>query len=75
MRGPPRNGLPRGGGPSLGSWALLTDGTWLWHADLAHHVEQHHLQLPPDFVAHARTNGWTPPPVAPERLHDLAAHG
>ncbi|WP_405526638.1 YrhB family protein [Streptomyces avidinii] len=58
-------------GPSLGSWALLTDGTWFWHSDLAHYVEHHHLQLPPDFVDHARSNSWAPPPLSPQRLRHL----
>ncbi|WP_405725409.1 YrhB family protein [Streptomyces sp. NBC_01537] len=59
------------GAPSLGSWALLTDGTWFWHSDLVHYIEQHHLQLPPDFVDHARSNSWAPPQVSPQRLRDL----
>ncbi|MFE0464033.1 YrhB domain-containing protein [Kitasatospora sp. NPDC058965] len=55
----------------LGSWALLTDGTWLWPGGLAHYVEQHHLRLPPDFVRHAHRHGWTPPYVGAQRLADL----
>ncbi|GAA1126516.1 YrhB domain-containing protein [Kitasatospora arboriphila] len=57
--------------PPLGSFGLLTDGTWFWYADLVHYVEHHHVQLPPSFLAHARANDWTPPEVSDQEVSTL----
>ncbi|MFD7732408.1 hypothetical protein ACFV6F_18710 [Kitasatospora phosalacinea] len=48
-------------GALIGGLHLCTDGRWLWFSDLAHYVERHHVALDPDFLAHARGNGWTVP--------------
>lgn len=38
-----------------------SDGEWLWPEGLAHYVEQHHVKLPDDFVAHMRQNAFAVP--------------
>jgi hypothetical protein len=38
--------------------SLLTDGVWLWRADLPYYVATYHVELPDEFVAHMRRNGW-----------------
>jgi hypothetical protein len=41
--------------------SLLTDGVWLWRADLPYYVATYHVELPDEFVAHMRQNGWAVP--------------
>ena len=53
-----------------GAGSLVTDGTWLWPADLVHYVRRHHAALPQEFLDHIRTNGYTVPAVP----DDLARH-
>jgi hypothetical protein len=48
--------------------AVLTDGAWIWPADLAHYVERYHVRLPGEFVEHAAGRGWTPPALTHEEL-------
>ncbi|MGV9338471.1 hypothetical protein [Streptomyces sp. NPDC003688] len=58
-----------------GAGSLVTDGTWLWPVELAHYVRRHHVPLPPEFLAHIRSNAHTSPPVAPEHaLRIVEAH-
>jgi hypothetical protein len=40
---------------------LLTDGVWLWRADLPYYVATYHVELPGEFVVHMRRNGWAIP--------------
>jgi hypothetical protein len=54
-------------GDVLGPADVLTDGVYLWPAQLADQVRRDHVRLPRHFLIHARTNGWRMPPV------DLAA--
>ena len=44
---------------------LLTDGTYIWPADLAYYVRTHHAQLPRAFVIHVRANDGE----IPENVH------
>lgn len=48
--------------------AVLTDGAWIWPADLAYYVERYHVRLPEEFVQHAAARGWTPPALTHEEL-------
>jgi hypothetical protein len=34
----------------------LSDGTYVWPEGLVHYVQQHDVDLPPEFVAHANKN-------------------
>ncbi len=45
----------------IGAPHILTDGTYVWPAILAHYVERHHVRLPGEFVSHMVTNRWTVP--------------
>ncbi|HEV7555392.1 MAG TPA: hypothetical protein VGO00_08065, partial [Kofleriaceae bacterium] len=44
---------------------LLTDGTYIWPADLPYYVRAHHVELPRAFVIHVRNNGGE----IPENIH------
>lgn len=54
-----------------GAGSLVTDGTWLWPAELAHYVRRHHIALPADFVAHIRDNGYAVPALSQERAREI----
>ncbi|PKW09341.1 hypothetical protein SAMN05428944_3504 [Streptomyces sp. 1222.5] len=54
-----------------GAGSLVTDGTWLWPAELAHYVRRHHVLLPADFVAHIRDNGYVCPALPEERARAI----
>lgn len=41
--------------------ALLTDGVYVWGADLAYYVERYHARLPRAFWHHAHERGWRIP--------------
>lgn len=45
----------------IGSLEIRTDGTYAWRSDLAHYVEEYHVVLPAEFLAHAQANGWNVP--------------
>jgi len=50
-----------------------TDGVWLWPEGLAHYVARHEIRLPDEFIAHARSKGFTAPAVeiASDAVGDL----
>lgn len=37
-----------------GGSSLVSDGVWVWRADLAYFVEKYRVGLPSDFLVHAR---------------------
>jgi hypothetical protein len=39
----------------------FTDGEWLWPEGLWHYVQEHHVRLPAEFVAHMETSGFAVP--------------
>ena len=47
----------------LNGSGVLTDGEWLWRQDFAHYVEQHHVEVPDEFLALIRRRGYTVPDV------------
>lgn len=40
---------------------LLTDGVYVWPADLSYYVRHYHVTLPKAFVIHVQTNTWQVP--------------
>lgn len=42
----------------IGVGAILTDGVWEWHSDLAYYVQEYQPNLPNSFIDHMRMNGW-----------------
>lgn len=40
---------------------MLTDGTWVWPADLAYYVYQYHCRLPSVFIDDMRSHNWRLP--------------
>lgn len=51
------------GGDVLGPADILTDGLYLWPAQLAAQVRDDHVRLPRHFIRHARANGFRVPSV------------
>jgi hypothetical protein len=47
----------------LGPPHQLTDGVYVWPADLAYYLRTYHVRLPRPFIVHARRNGWRVPEV------------
>ncbi|MFF9285793.1 hypothetical protein [Streptomyces griseosporeus] len=54
-----------------GAGSLVTDGTWLWLAELAHYVRHHHVSLPAEFLTHIRNNAYASPAVSHERALEI----
>ena len=52
---------------------VLTDGVWIWPADLEYYVEQYHARLPSEFLEHAKRLEWRPPVLSEGQLGDLIA--
>ena len=50
-----------GGGYLPSSWALLSDGTWIWSNALQYYVRYHHFRVPADFANHMAAQSWRPP--------------
>lgn len=48
--------------------SLLTDGEWVWRADLRHYVRIHHVLLPDEFVSRIREHKYSMPAVEQPRL-------
>ncbi|MER5737244.1 MULTISPECIES: hypothetical protein [unclassified Streptomyces] len=55
-----------------GGSSLLSDGTFVWRADLAKYVEHYRIDLPGDFLRAARENGFRVPPPDYEALLPLS---
>lgn len=45
----------------IGSPDAVTDGEWLWPADLVYYVEKYNLKLPDEFVESMKKNNWIIP--------------
>lgn len=52
--------------------SLLTDGVWLWRADLAYYIAKYQVAIPEEFVAQMRKNGWKVPDLSED--HALRLH-
>ena len=42
----------------IGSPDDVTDGTWMWPADLVYYVQNYNLELPSEFIETMKKNGW-----------------
>ncbi|MDX2730990.1 hypothetical protein [Streptomyces sp. PA03-2a] len=51
-----------------GPLAIMTDGVWMWPADLAYYVRRYNIALPEDFISHARSLNWVAPDLSPADL-------
>jgi hypothetical protein len=51
---------------------ILTDGVWLWPAELAYYVRVHGLAPSPEHIRHMEDNGWRVPDLSRERLVEIA---
>ncbi|MEU4255232.1 hypothetical protein AB0B42_22980 [Streptomyces fradiae] len=54
-----------------GAGSLVTDGTWMWPAELRHYVERYHAELPEDFLATVRAARYTAAPVSRRRTEEI----
>ncbi|MFJ7207398.1 hypothetical protein ACIQWR_28155 [Streptomyces sp. NPDC098789] len=52
----------------LGGDNIVTDGEWVWRADLAFYLTRYHLELPEEFLNKARENQYVVPDVDRDRL-------
>jgi hypothetical protein len=51
--------------------SLLTDGEWLWRADLWHYVRLHHVLLPEEFISRIRGHKYSMPAVEHSSLLEV----
>ena len=51
-------------GTLSGPFHALTDGAWMWPADLAYYVDRYDVELPNGFLSHARAREWRVPEPA-----------
>jgi len=51
--------------------SLLTDGVWLWRADLPYYVATYHVELPDELIAHMSRNGWVVPAMTESEKSQL----
>ncbi|MEQ1508251.1 MAG: hypothetical protein ABMB14_38830, partial [Myxococcota bacterium] len=42
---------------------VRTDGVWVWPNEITYYVANYGVAVPERFVAHARTSGWSVPPL------------
>lgn len=45
--------------------SIRMDGTYCWPQTLAYYVDRYDVELPAEFIAHARANDWQVPVVDP----------
>lgn len=55
----------------LGGDNIVTDGEWVWRADLAFYLTHYHLALPEEFLRKARENQYTVPDVGRDQLRQI----
>ena len=55
----------------IGDPSLITDGVWLWRADLEYYVRAYHCQLPEAFIQHMQAQNWQVPPETEIDFHEL----
>lgn len=58
----------------LGGDSILSDGEWFWRGDLWFYVWNYHVQLPGEFLARMRENGYLMPAENEPRLVEIARH-
>lgn len=51
---------------SMSHW--YTDGVWIWPTDLVYYVEEHHAELPREFLAYMASVGWAGPRLSREQI-------
>ncbi|MFD0318248.1 hypothetical protein [Streptomyces flavalbus] len=51
---------------------MLTDGAFVWRADLAKHVEHYRIDLPEEFLAAVHRHGFRVPPADYDTLLPLS---
>jgi hypothetical protein len=55
-----------------GGSSVLTDGYFVWRADLASYVERYHIDLPQEFLDAVHNYGYRIPPVQHEVLLNMS---
>ncbi|MDT7725937.1 MAG: hypothetical protein QOI21_2513 [Actinomycetota bacterium] len=61
-----------GNGYISGSSSILTDGKWVWRADLAYYVQNYHLRLDNEFTRHVSELSYAVPTVSRENAISIA---
>ncbi|KPI06399.1 hypothetical protein OV450_3769 [Actinobacteria bacterium OV450] len=52
----------------LGGDNIVTDGEWVWRADIDFYLTHYHLALPEEFLRKARENQYAAPDVSRDQL-------
>ncbi|MER5778181.1 hypothetical protein ABT144_28580 [Streptomyces sp. NPDC002039] len=52
----------------LGGDNIVTDGEWVWRADILFYLAHYHLALPEEFLRKARENQYAVPDVSHDQL-------
>ncbi|MFF3993134.1 hypothetical protein ACFYX8_07415 [Streptomyces cyaneofuscatus] len=56
-----------------GGSSLVSDGRFVWRADLSAYVETYNIGLPPHFISFAVENGFSAPPASLRNLLSVSA--
>ncbi|MGW1201216.1 hypothetical protein [Streptomyces cyaneofuscatus] len=56
-----------------GGSSLVSDGRFVWRADLSAYVEKYNIDLPPHFISFAIENGFSVPPASLQNLLSVSA--
>jgi hypothetical protein len=56
----------------LGGDSIVTDGEWIWRADLRFYVRKYHVPLPEEFLAKIRSLDYSMPEIPDIRLGEIA---
>ena len=48
-----------------------TDGEWVWRGDVAWYVQEHHAELPAEFINRMESLGWSVPALPQGRISEV----
>lgn len=55
----------------IGNTSIYSDGVWIWKEYLIHYLEKYNIQLPSEFIFHAKSNNWRSPKINSEREEEI----
>ncbi|WP_433397209.1 hypothetical protein [Streptomyces sp. CA-146814] len=56
-----------------GGSSLVSDGRFVWRADLSAYIETYNIDLPPHFISFVVENGFSVPPASLQNLLSVSA--
>jgi hypothetical protein len=51
---------------------ILTDGEWVWPAELSHYVRRYHVALPDELLERMERNRYRVPQLTPDRVKAIS---